>query len=70
VVDSSCFLVSARSSFYSVFVRFWTQVGPKSRGGSSLVLSQRVSVQSLSEGAEADQIRSVAASHRRVFVVR
>ena len=29
VIDSSCFLVSARPSFYQVFGRFWTQVGPK-----------------------------------------
>ena len=29
VVDSSCFLVSAKPSFYPVFGRFWTQIGPK-----------------------------------------
>ena len=29
VVDSSCFLVSGRPSFYPVFGRFWTQVGPR-----------------------------------------
>ena len=29
VVDSSCFLVSAKPSFYPLFGRFWTHVGPK-----------------------------------------
>src|SRR4029450_9306389 len=29
VVDSSCFLVSARPSFYPVFGQFWTHIGPK-----------------------------------------
>ena len=29
MVDSSCFLVSAKPSFYPVFGRFWTQIGPK-----------------------------------------
>ena len=29
MVDSSCFLVSARPSFYPVFGRLWTQIGPK-----------------------------------------
>ena len=29
VVDSPCFLVSAEHSFYPVFGRLWTQIGPK-----------------------------------------
>ena len=29
MVDSSCFLVSAKPSFYPVFGQFWTQIGPK-----------------------------------------
>jgi hypothetical protein len=29
VVDSSCFLVSAKASFYPVFGRLRTQIGPK-----------------------------------------
>ena len=37
VVDSSCFLVSAIPSFYPVFGRFWTQVGPKLEPGFSVV---------------------------------
>jgi hypothetical protein len=28
VVDSSCFLVSAKPSCYPVFGLFWTQIGP------------------------------------------
>jgi len=29
VVDSPCFLVAAKASFYPVFGRLWTQIGPK-----------------------------------------
>ena len=34
-VDSSCFLVSARPSFYPVFGLFWTHIGPEFGGGFS-----------------------------------
>jgi hypothetical protein len=44
VVDSSCFLVSAKPLFYPVFGPFWTQVGPKFGRRSFLGLAARIRV--------------------------
>ena len=44
LIDSSCFPVSAKPSFYLVFGLFWTQVGPEVRRGLSWTFTQPRSI--------------------------